>query len=160
MKSNRFAPIACAFLLAVAAGTAVASAAPSQTPAEIVSYQKAIRAKVDAHQGEYATLSTEARNNITQAQDKIFQMLDGVQSLDQLSPEQKTALSNELDRVKSGLVANDGSRMICHIETPIGSNIAKKRCETVAEREARSRDTQRDLQDLNALGRNSLISGH
>ena len=69
-------------------------------------------------------------------------MLKGVSSLDQLTPYQKTDLSNSLDEIKATLLANEGNRQICHRERKTGSNLIALRCETVADREAHARESQ------------------
>ena len=87
------------------------------------------------------------------AQDKVFAMLQGVSSLDQLSPNQKTDLSNSLDEIKATLLANEGNRQICHRERKTGSNLIELRCETVADREAHARDSRTRMRDIAAVAR-------
>ena len=51
------------------------------------------------------------------AQDNVFRMLSGVNSLDELNENQKIDVSNSLDEIKAILLANEGNRLICYRET-------------------------------------------
>lgn len=127
-----------------AADTAPAPApapAPAQSVAEILSVQHGLRERLDRHNGEYARFDANAISRMERAQDNVFAMLRGVTSIDQLNPDQRTALSNSLDEIKAILLANDGNRQVCHRERRTGSNLIELRCETVADREAHARDS-------------------
>lgn len=142
-----------AFLTSLAVGLLLAAGAvradgAAQTPAEILRFQHALRAKLDNPTGEYSRFSTDALMRMKRAQDKVFTMLDGVKSMDELSEDKKIELSNSLDELKSILLANEGSRLICRRETKIGTNISTKRCETVADRAARSEESQRAMSEM------------
>lgn len=145
MKTALFTSLALGLLLA--AGAARADG-PAQTPAEILQFQHALRAKLDSPTGEYSRFGTDALMRMKRAQDKVFSMLDGVKSMDELSEDKKIEVSNALDELKSILLANEGSRLICRRETKIGTNISTKRCETVADRAARAQQAQRDMQEM------------
>ena len=119
-----------------------------QTPAEILQIQHALRDRLDKPSGEYSRFDDAAINKMKRAQDRVFIMLRGVNSIDQLTPYQKTDLSNSLDEIKATLLANEGSRQICHRERKTGSNLVALRCETLAEREARARDSQQQMSDI------------
>lgn len=50
---------------------------------------------------------------------------------------------------------NEGKRLICRSETPVGSRVAKRVCRTQAETEALRRESQkfgRDMQDSGNVG--------
>lgn len=135
--------------LAIASG-ASGAAEPStsgQSAEEIVRMQRALRAKLESPTGEYARFSPEAISKMERAQDKVFQMLEG-KSLDQLNDYEKTDLSNALDQIKATLLANDGNRQICHRERRTGTNLVSLRCETMAEREARARESNDAMRDI------------
>ena len=82
------------------------------------------------------------------AQDNVFSMLSGVDSLDQLNLDQKTSLSNSLDVIKATLLSDEGNRLICHRERKIGTNIVAKRCETVAERNQHAKESQEQMREM------------
>lgn len=144
MKLHPFKVLALGVLLAAVAGNSIAAAAQQpeapQSVGEILQFQHALRTKLETPTGEYSRFDGNAIQRMERAQDKIFHMLAGVTSLDQLNADQKVDISNSLDEVKAVLLANDGNRMICHREHKIGSNLTERRCETVAAREVRIHD--------------------
>jgi len=127
-----------------ATGTAV----QPQTVSEILTFQRNLRERLDKPYGEYSRFDQAALSHMKRAQDKVFAMLQGVSSLDQLSPNQKTDLSNSLDEIKATLLANEGNRQICHRERKTGSNLIELRCETVADREAHARDSREAMREI------------
>lgn len=151
--------LATAVALCVASGAAFA-ADPASTPApaadaqttqsvsEILTVQRGLRERLERHSGEYARFDSGAVARMEHAQDKVFDMLRGVNSLDELNPQQKTELSNSLDEIKAILLANEGNRQICHRERRTGSNLIELHCETVAEREAQARDSSEEMRRM------------
>ena len=119
-----------------------------QTVAEILKVQKDLRSKLDEPTGEYSRFSEADIAKMKRAQDSVFSMLSGVDSLDQLNLDQKTSLSNSLDVIKATLLSDEGDRVICHRERKIGTNIVSKRCETVAERNARAKEAQEQMRQM------------
>lgn len=69
------------------------------------------------------------------AQDRIFKLLDGVDTLEQLDRGQQVELFNFLEEVKAVLVENARDRRICRRERKTGTTLGEVRCETVAEGE-------------------------
>jgi len=142
--------LACASGVAFAADTQPAPAAASnqvapETVASILATQHGLRERLERRSGEYAHFDDNAIRKMERAQDRVFEMLAGVTSLDQLNPEQKVNLSNALDEVKAVLLANENQRVICHMERKIGSNMIQRRCETVEQREANAREANRQI---------------
>lgn len=125
-----------------------------QSVSEILTIQKDLRSKLDNPTGEYSHFSEADIAKMKRAQDSVFSMLSGVDSLDQLNLDQKTSLSNSLDMIKATLLADEGNRLICYRERKIGTNIVTKRCETVAERNARAKEAAEGLRDME---RNSTV---
>ena len=119
-----------------------------QTPAEILQIQRALRERLEKPSGEYSRFGDAAIHKMERAQDRVFSMLKGIDSIDQLTPYQKTDLSNALDEIKATLLANEGNRQICHRERKTGTNLVALRCETMAEREARARDSNQQMSDF------------
>ena len=119
-----------------------------QTVAEILHVQKDLRSKLDNPTGEYSRFSEADIAKMKRAQDNVFSMLSGVDSLDQLDLDQKTSLSNSLDMIKATLLSDEGNRLICYRERKIGTNIVSKRCETVAERNARAKEAQEQMREM------------
>jgi hypothetical protein len=144
---------ALATMAAPALATDVAPATPVvesgvQTPAEILQIQRALRERLEKPSGEYSRFDDAAIQKMERAQDRVFTMLKGVSSIDELSANEKTDLSNALSEIKATLLANDSNRQICHRERKTGTNLVSLRCETLAEREARARDSQQQMSDI------------
>ena len=125
-----------------------------QTVAEILHFQKDLRSKLDSPTGEYSRYSEADTAKMKRAQDSVFSMLSGVDSLDQLNLDQKTSLSNSLDVIKATLLSDEGNRLICHRERKLVTNIVSKRCETVADRNARAKEAAHGLREMQ---RNSTL---
>jgi len=151
MNSRPVKTLVAALALAVVSSAAFAAetapAAPTQSVAEILAVQHGLRDRLERHNGEYARFDANAVARMERAQDNVFAMLRGVNSLDQLSPNQRTELSNSLDEIKSILLANEANRQICHRERKTGSNLIELRCESVADREAHARDSAEAMRE-------------
>jgi len=147
MKLQLSKALALGTLLAITGSTFAApdQVAGTQSVSEILQVQRALRARLEAPRGEYSRFDSNSIHKMEIAQDKVFRMLNGVSSLDQLNAEQKTDLSNSLDEVKATLLANESNRMICHRERKTGTNLVALRCETVAQRDANARESDRQI---------------
>jgi hypothetical protein len=136
-----------ALLLCAGAGVAHADDASTgqQSVAEILRLQHGLRERLEKPSGDYSRFDQAAIGKMERAQDKVFHMLDGVASLDELNMNQKTELSNALDEIKAVLLANEPNRLICHRERRTGTNLVERRCETVAQREERAREADMQM---------------
>ena len=101
---------------------------------QILQQQREIRAESERATGAYARFGHSALDKMQRAQDRIFKLLDGVDSLEQLDREQQAELFNALEEVKAVLAENDNDRQICQRERKTGSTLRHTRCATVAER--------------------------
>ena len=144
---NITALIGCGILLAgLASGPVHAGKqAPASVP-EILQVQHALRAKLDVP-GGVANFDKSAIQRIETAQDTVFRLLDGVTSLDQLNDQQKVELSNALQVIQATVLAQEGSRVICHVERKTGTHMTTRRCETVADRERDAADARKYMLD-------------
>jgi len=155
MRSSPFLALAFGVSLALSAGAACAQAPEQpQTVSGILQFQHALRDKIDKANGEYSRFDEGQLSRMKRAQDNVFRLLSGVNSLDDMSADQKIEVSNALDEVKAILLANEGNRLICYRERKTGTNLLSKRCETYAEREARARDSQQQMMDMNTRAQN------
>lgn len=150
-----------ALLFACLLGPATVLAADvTGSPSEILQAQRTLRNKLDKANGEYSKFAPDALQRMRGAQDRIFSLLSGVRSIEQLDAEKQAALAAALNEVRTTLAANDGDRLVCRHETKMGTNISEKRCETVASREARARESQRDVGDMAQQGQYNSKSGN
>ena len=142
-----FALIGCGVLLAsLASGPAHAGQQSPASVAEILQVQHALRAKLDAP-GAVAPFDKGAVQKIETAQDHVFHLLDGVTSLDQLNDQQKVELSNSLQTIQATVLAQEGSRVICHVETKTGTHLTTRRCESVADRDRNAAEARKYMLD-------------
>lgn len=70
------------------------------------------------------------------AQDRIFQMLDGVNEIDQLDADRQAELFNAIEEVKAVIAQNEDDRQVCRREHKLGTTMKQTVCATVAERRA------------------------
>ena len=149
MRPSPFLALAFGVSMALCGGAAFAQAPEQpQTVSEILQFQHALRNKLDAPSGEYSRFDEGQVARMKHAQDNVFRVLSGVNSLDDLDENQKIAVSNSLDEVKAILLANEGNRLICYREKKTGTNLLTKRCETYADREAHARESERAMKDM------------
>lgn len=145
---NVLAKLGCGVLLAgLAIGPGVAGQQTAASVPEILQVQHALRAKLDTPGGDYAHLDKAALRQIETNQDRVFQLLDGVNSLDQLNDQQKVDLSNSLQQIQATLFAQESTRVVCHVERKTGTHLTSRRCETVADRDRNAADAQKYMLD-------------
>ncbi len=145
---KRISLLGFALLLAGTAGASLAGGDQrARTAPEILQTQHALRAKLDAPNGEYSRFDEAAVRKMESAQDRVFRLLNGVTSLDQLNEQQKVDLFNALDEIDATLLAKDGNRLICHIEPKLGTHLTERRCETVADREKNVKESRKFMMD-------------
>jgi hypothetical protein len=139
--------IGCGVLLAgLATGPGVAGEQTTTNVPEILQVQHALRAKLDAPGGG-PNFDRAAVQQIETAQDHVFRLLDGVTSLDQLNDQQKVELSNSLQVIQSTVFAQEGSRVICHVERKTGTHLTTRRCESVADRDRDAAEARKYMLD-------------
>lgn len=102
---------------------------------QILQEQREIRAESERSTGAYARFGHGALDRMQRAQDRIFRLLDGVDSLEQLDGNQQAELFNSLEEVKAVLTENERDRQICRRERKTGTTLRQTRCATVAERD-------------------------
>lgn len=100
---------------------------------QILNQQRDIRSESEGSTGAYSRFDREALGRMHAAQDRIFALLDGVSSVEQLDDRQQIELFNAIEEVKAILLDNDADRQTCWRERKIGSNRPQTRCATVAE---------------------------
>lgn len=100
---------------------------------QILAQQREIRSESESSTGAYSRFARDALTRMHAAQDRIFALLDGVASVDQLKPDQQVELFNAIEEVKAILVDNDADRQKCWREHKLGTTMKQTRCATVAE---------------------------
>lgn len=134
----------CAAVFLFAAAHAVAATQPVE---QVLRDQRALRAQLEKANGPYSRFSDSAVTKLEQEQDKVFRLLQG-KSESQLGDSERAELDASLAQIKAILAANEGNRLICRRERKTGSNMVEMRCETVADRAARTSDAEQDLRGV------------
>ncbi len=116
-------------LLAVAG---VASA--GQDVAAIVAQQTQMRAEAQAGTGRYKDMPQAQRDDLVRRQAAVLQLVEGRRSTDELDPQRRTDLFNELEAIEAIVNRAEDERMVCEYRKAIGSNRKERVCKTVAQR--------------------------
>ena len=119
--------------LLVALCVALPAAASADKVVQILSQQREIRSQSESSTGAYSRFDREALDRMHAAQDRIFVLLDGVSSLDQLNANEQVELFNSIEVVKAVISGNEADQQKCWREHKLGSTIPKTRCATLAE---------------------------
>jgi hypothetical protein len=102
--------------------------------AAIRQQQREIREQSEVATGKYVRFEEAELARMHRAQDRIFKLLDGVDELERLAPDQRAELFNALEEVKAIIAQNEDDRQICQREHKVGTNRKVIICETMAER--------------------------
>jgi hypothetical protein len=123
---------------------AVASVDPQQlTIRDIVTQQTQLRAQVTAGKGAFKDLSKSERLALVERQDRVLQMLGGAQTLEDMPPDQRTVVFNDLEWIKAAITKAEDERMVCEYTRVVGSNRMTSVCMTAkAQREYRDGSQQ------------------
>ena len=82
----------------------MAAADPQQlTIRDIVTQQTQLRSQVTAGKGAFKDMSKAERNALAERQDRVLQMLGGSQTLEEMPPDQRTLVFNELEWIKAAV---------------------------------------------------------
>jgi hypothetical protein len=125
----------------------LASADPVQlTIRDIVTQQTQLRAQVMAGKGAFKDMNKSEREALAERQGRILQMLGGVQTFEELPPDQRTVVFNDLEWVKAAVSQAEDDRMVCEYTRAVGSNRLQSVCMTAKkqrELRAATQDTLR-----------------
>jgi hypothetical protein len=118
---------------------AMASVDPEQlTIRDIVTQQTQLRAQVTAGKGAFKDMSKPERDALAERQDRVLRTLDSNQALEDMPPDQRTAVFNDLEWIKAAVSKAEDDRMICEYTRTVGSNRMVSVCMTAkAQREHR-----------------------
>ncbi len=103
---------------------------------DIQSQQAEIRAGVEAGSGRYEALSPDTRNQLLTRQAQMLSVLEGKQSTDELSQDQKMEVFNTLEWIEATVNNDDDERLVCERRQILGSTRRERVCKTVAQMRA------------------------
>lgn len=112
---------------------------------KIVTEQREIRAEVVAGSGRYKNMPLSKRQEILRKQDDLLRMLEGKETADELSEDQRMAAFNSLEWIEAAINNEDGERTICRRERTIGSNRTTRICRTEAQMAAERERAREEL---------------
>ena len=124
--------IMVAALLSGSVLPAMAFEGPVQVEA-IVAEQTRLREEIQSPSGPYSEMPAFKRNNILETQTQLLSLLEGKASIAELSPDQHTLLSNQLEFIQAGLANREDERIVCERVRKIGSKMISKVCKSVAQ---------------------------
>lgn len=136
MKASRLITL---LILSIVAVTAAANVDKTGL---ILKEQREIRRESETSTGEYARFDRQALERMHHAQDKVFELLDGVSTVDELKPDDQVELFNALEEVKAVISENDADRQQCWRERKLGTTMKTTRCATMSELRAVKDDTR------------------
>jgi hypothetical protein len=121
--------------LLVMASSAVTAASDPQPPTirDIVTQQTQLREQVKAGKGAFKDMSKAERKALAERQDRVLQMLGEKQTLDEMPPDQRTVVFNELEWIKAAVTKAEDERKICEYTRTVGSNRMVSVCMTAKE---------------------------
>jgi 23S rRNA A1618 N6-methylase RlmF len=133
--ASSFRPVAFAVMLAMTSVSAMAAADPQElTIRDIVTQQTQLRAQVTAGKGAFKDMGKAERAALAERQDRVLQMLGGSQSIDEMLPDQRTVVFNDLEWIKAAVSKAEDERKVCEYTRTVGSNRMVSVCMTAGER--------------------------
>lgn len=120
---------------------------------QILAEQRQIHDEIESPRGKYSRFNDRAQARLRNAQQRIFELLDGGRTLEQLDKQEQVELLNAVEEVKAVLANNEGDKLECWREAKLGSGMKVTRCETVAMRERLREEARMFKGDASACGR-------
>lgn len=124
----------------------MAAADPQQlTIRDIVTQQTQLRSQVTAGKGAFKDMSKAERKALAERQDRVLQMLGGSQTLEDMPPDQRTVVFNDLEWIKAAVTKAEDDRLICEYTRVVGSNRMTSVCMTAKEQREYRDGSQQSL---------------
>lgn len=123
-------------MLLIACSSGHAGFVASGTDArQILLEQRQILEEVEKPTGKYSRFNDHAQRTLKAAQARIFALLDGGSTLEQLGKDEQVELLNSIEEIKAIIANNQKDKLECWRERKLGTTLKVTRCETVATRE-------------------------
>jgi hypothetical protein len=115
-----------------------------------------VRKQMDTD-GRYSFVTADERKTVSANLDRMGQLFEKHGDTAHMSDTEKTGLFNDQEQINAVLAKRDRDRLICRMDTPVGSHIPVKTCQTYGEIEARRKrdynyimdETNQKMQVLN-----------
>ncbi|HEY0659757.1 MAG TPA: hypothetical protein VGD21_00315 [Lysobacter sp.] len=99
----------------------------------IRSQQAEIRAGIEASTGLYKDLPSSTRSELLAKQSLLFRLMEGKQSTNDLSEEQKMQVFNTLEWIEATVKNKEDERLVCERRQILGSTRKERVCKTAAQ---------------------------
>jgi hypothetical protein len=109
------------------------------------------RAVLMARRGDYGPLKRGALDKVIEAKNELKDLLEGHDSAQELDESERVRFLNAHELITATLRSDQKSRKICKRQAGTGSRLAKVECLTVAQREARAKQAQRNMQEIQRM---------
>lgn len=128
----KFATYLTAIILSVVAASAVAESTGKRVGvSEFLDAIASVRA--DLEKGDPRHLSTHEWELWDKAAEKMHQILQGKETVEELNQDERVALHNAQEQLNAILTGDEDERVVCRRERRLGTNIRRGICVTVAE---------------------------
>lgn len=87
-------------------------------------------------------------------------LFDKYASVDQMDAGAVARLNDDQNAINAALAPNDGNRLICREETPVGTNIPKRVCRTLTQIRNQQNAAQHEVLRAQELNSTQRVSGH
>lgn len=144
-----------AFVLLIAAAfcaPALANDTPPPNFSEIRAQQTEFRQEALAKKGPFKDLSDRERNELVAKQTELLTLIDGKQSLSDLTPDQQVSTINTLEWIKAAITKAEDERLICERVKLVGSNRPTRVCRTAAQVRADREAAEKSLEERKMCG--------
>lgn len=136
---------------------AMAFEGPVQVDA-IVAEQTRLREEIQSPDGRFKEMPAFKRNRILAQQAQLLSLLDGKDTIAELSPDEHTLLSNQLEFIETGLSNREDERIVCERVRRTGSKMVSKVCKSVAQIEAEREAAVKQMQSPQGLCNSPVCS--
>lgn len=117
-----------------ASAVALAAADPQQLLVrDILTQQTQLRSQVIAGKGAFKDMSNADRQVLAERQGRVLQTLGSLQDLDELAPDQRIVVFNDLEWIKAAVTKAEDDRKVCEYTRTVGSNRMRSVCMTAKE---------------------------
>lgn len=115
------------------------------TPQAVYAQQTAYRDQLLVGEGRFRAMTGAQRNQLAKRQRQVIETVRNLRSFDDLRPDQRTALFNDLQWINAQITGNDSERKVCEFTHTVGSRIDHSVCMTAEQAEEYRRRTQMEL---------------
>lgn len=121
------------------------------TPPEIVAEQLDLRTQMQESKGRFAEMPAVKKSSIAKNQAIVLGLLEGRETLAELTPDQKVEAANALESINASINNTEDERLVCKRNKPIGSNIVVRTCKSVAQMEADKEAGANEMRRMNLM---------